>query len=207
MAKKTFMLENRDSASRNKIQNNLVQRMEIEEYQTKVDYQMLQVTEEDKKQLINLEQIVVKKQEIISTSLMDISMALYDAQKILSRKEGGDGTFSKWFTQLGLSKPFVYRCLDKYKLYLISNMETVMDLTTRETTMITKALNNKELSEADKKAKLKQTIQDRKNLELTLKDKKEELEILKEEIKLQKQQIAIIKELEKSMKQELKSSL
>lgn len=207
MAKKNFMLGNRDSASRNKIQNNLVQRMEIEEYQTKVDYQMLQVTEEDKKQLINLEQIVVKKQEIISTSLMDISMALYDAQKILSRKKGGDGTFSKWFTQLGLSKPFVYRCLDKYKLYLISNMETVMDLTTRETTMITKALNNKELSEADKKAKLKQTIQDRKNLELTLKDKKEELEILKEEIKLQKQQIAIIKELEKSMKQELKSSL
>lgn len=207
MAKKNFMLGNRDSASRNKIQNNLVQRMEIEEYQTKVDYQMLQVTEEDKQQLINLEQIVVKKQEIISTSLMDISMALYDAQKILSRKKGGDGTFSKWFTQLGLSKPFVYRCLDKYKLYLISNMETVMDLTTRETTMITKALNNKELSEADKKAKLKQTIQDRKNLELTLKDKKEELEILKEEIKLQKQQIAIIKELEKSMKQELKSSL
>ena len=173
-------------------------------------------------------------------------MALYDAQKILSRKEGGDGTFSKWFTQLGLSKPFVYRCLDKYKLYLISNMETVMDLTARETTMITKALNNKEIEKAEvidiinsdnivkaieekikgpeqeeevdidyfkelsldeKKEKLKQTTRDRKNLELTLKDKKEELEILKEEIKLQKQQIAIIKELEKSMKQELKSTL
>lgn len=91
MAKKNFMLGNRDSASRNKIQNNLVQRMEIEEYQTKVDYQMLQVTEEDKKQLINLEQIVVKKQEIISTSLMDISIALYDAKKYFLKKKEEKG--------------------------------------------------------------------------------------------------------------------
>ena len=117
-----------------------------------------------------------------------------------------------------------------------------MDLTVKETAMITKALNNKEIEEAevidiissdnivkaienkikgpeqeeevdieyfkelsldDKKEKLKQTTKDRKNLELTLKSKKEELEILKEEIKLQKEKIAIIKELEKVMKTEL----
>lgn len=150
----------------------------------------------------------------------------------------------KWFEQLGLSKSFVYRCLDKYNLYLISNMQTVMDLTVKETSMITKVLNNKEIEETEvidiinsdnvikaieekikgpeqeeevdidyfkelsldeKKEKLKQTTRDRKNLELSLKDKKVEFEALKEEIKLQKQQIAIIKEFEKSMKVELKN--
>ena len=242
MAKKTFMLGNRENLDRNQIQNNLTQIINTDNYVSKVDYQMLQVEEREKVKLIELEQILIKKKETISSSLMDMSTALYNAQKILSRKEGGDGTFSKWFTQLGLSKPFVYRCLDKYNLYLISNMQTVMDLTVRETSMITKALNNKEIEEAevidiissdnivkaienkikgpeqeeevdieyfkelsldDKKEKLKQTTKDRKNLELTLKSKKEELEILKEEIKLQKEKIAIIKELEKVMKAEL----
>lgn len=246
MAKKTFMLGNRDNLNRNQIQNNLTQIINTNTYTPKVDYQMLQVDETEKIKLIELEQIVVKKQEIISSSLMDISMALYDAQKILSREKVGDGTFIKWIEQLGLSRPFVYRCLDKYKLYLISNMETVMDLTARETTMITKALNNKEIEEAevidiinsdniakaieykikgpeepeevdidyfkelsldDKKEKLKQTTKDRKNLELLLKEKREELEILKEEIKLQKEKIAVIKELEKSMKAELENNV
>lgn len=246
MAKKTFMLGNRENLNRNQIQNNLTQIINTNTYVSKVDYQMLQVDENEKIQLLELEQVVIKKQEAISNSLMDISTALYNAQKILSRKEGGDGTFSKWFMQLGLSKPFVYRCLDKYNLYLISNMQTVMDLTVRETSMITKALNNKEIEEAeiidiissdnivkaiedkikgpeqeeevdieyfkelsldDKKEKLKLTTKDRKNLELTLKNKKEELEILKEEIKLQKEKIAIIKELEKSMKTEIKKTL
>lgn len=246
MAKKTFMLGNRDNLNRNQIQNNLTQIINTNAYVSKVDYQMLQVEEEDKIQLIELEQVVVKKQEVISSSLMDMSTALYNAKKILSKKERGEGIFMKWFEQLGLSKSFVYRCLDKYNLYLISNMQTVMDLTVKETSMITKALNNKEIEEAevvdiinsdniakaiedkikgpeqeeevdidyfkelsleDKKEKLKQTTKDRKNLELLLKEKREELEALKEEIKLQKEKIAIIKELEKSMKIELENSL
>lgn len=245
MASKTFMLGNRN-IKRDNLQANIAKNIEPTTYKSKVDYEMLQVNENEKIELIKLEQIVIKKQEAISTSLMDMSTALYDAQKILSREKVGDGTFIKWIEQLGLSRPFVYRCLDKYKLYLISNMEAVMDLTARETTMITKALNNKEIEEAevidiissdniakaieykikgpeepeevdidyfkelsldDKKEKLKQTTKDRKNLELTLKSKKEELEILKEEIKLQKEKIAIIKELEKSMKAELKNNV
>lgn len=244
MAKKTFMLGNRENLNRNQIQNNLTQIINTNNYISKVDYQMLQVEEEDKIQLIELEQVVVKKQEAISSSLMDMSTALHNAQKILSREKVGDGTFIKWFEQLGLSKSFVYRCLDKYKLYLISNMETVMDLTVKETTMITKALNNKEIEETEvidiissdniikaiedktkgpeqeeeidieyfkelsideKKEKLKQTTKDRKNLEITLKNKREELEILKEEIKKAKQEISLIKELEKNMKIEMQN--
>ncbi len=243
MASKTFMLGNRN-IKRDNLQANIAKNIEPTTYKSKVDYEMLQVNENEKIELIKLEQIVIKKQEAISTSLMDMSTALYDAQKILSREKVGDGTFMKWFEQLGLSKSFVYRCLDKYKLYLISNMETVMDLTVKETTMITKALNNKEIEEAEvidiissdniikaiedktkgpeqeeeidieyfkelsideKKEKLKQTTKDRKNLEITLKNKREELEILKEEIKKAKQEISLIKELEKNMKIEMQN--
>lgn len=55
----------------------------------------------------------------------------------------------RWCEQLNLSRAFVYRCLDKYKLFLISNMEAVMDLTVRETSMITKALKNNYIEEAE----------------------------------------------------------
>lgn len=81
---------------------------------------------------------------------MELSTALYNAQQILSqRSENGDGRFYSWFEQLGLSKSFVYRCLEKYKLYLISNMEIVMDLTVKEASMITKALNSNVIKEEE----------------------------------------------------------
>lgn len=150
MAKKSFNLnKNNIYTNRAAIKNNIETIIPANTYESKVNYKELDVTEEEKVQLINCEQIVIKKQEAISLSLMELSTALYNAQQILSRKQSGDGTFSKWFEQLKLSKPFVYRCLDKYKLYLISNMETVMDLTVKETSMITKALKNKEIEEAE----------------------------------------------------------
>lgn len=150
MAKKSFNLsKNNVYSNRNAIKNNINTIIPANTYESKVNYKELNVTEEEKIQLINCEQIVVKKQEAISLSLMELSTALYNAQQILSREKLGDGRFFSWFGQLGLSKSFVYRCLDKYKLYLISNMETVMDLTVKETAMITKALNNKEIEEAE----------------------------------------------------------
>lgn len=151
MAKKSFNLnKNNVYTNRNAIKNNVNTIIPAAVYESKVNYTELNVTNEEKTQLINYEQIVVKKQEAISLSLMELSTALYNAQQILSqRSENGDGRFYSWFGQLGLSKSFVYRCLDKYKLYLISNMETVMDLTVKETAMITKALKNKDIEEAE----------------------------------------------------------
>lgn len=150
MAKKSFNLnKNNVYTNRNAIKNNVNAVIPANTYETKINYKELDVTKEERIQLINCEQIVIKKQETISLSLMELSTALYNAQQILSREKAGDGRFLKWFEQLNLSKSFVYRCLDKYRLYLISNMETVMDLTVKETTMITKALNNKEIEEAE----------------------------------------------------------
>lgn len=151
MTKKSFNLnKNNIYTNRNAIKNNINTIIPATMYESKVNYTELNVTNEEKTQLINYEQIIVKKQETISLSLMELSTALYNAQQILSqRSENGDGRFYSWFGQLGLSKSFVYRCLDKYKLYLISNMETVMDLTVKETAMITKALKNKDIEEAE----------------------------------------------------------
>lgn len=149
MGKKFNLSNNKTYTNRTAIKNNVNTIMPTNNYQSKVDYTNLNVTNEEKVQLINYEQIVVKKQEAVSLSLMELSTALYNAQQILSQKQDGDGSFTKWFEQLNLSKPFVYRCLSKYKLYLISNMETVMDLTVKETAMITKALNNNDIKEAE----------------------------------------------------------
>lgn len=150
MAKKSFNLsKNNTYSNRNAVRNNVNTIIPATVYESKVDYSLLKVTSEEKEQLITCEQIIVKKQETISLSLMEMSTALYNAQQILSQKQDGDGSFSKWFEQLNLSKAFVYRCLDKYKLYLISNIETVMDLTVKETAMITKALNNHYIKEAE----------------------------------------------------------
>lgn len=149
MGKKFNLSNNKTYTNRAAIKNNVNVIISNNNYQSKIDYTILNVTNEEKIQLINYEQIVVKKQEAISLSLMELSTALYNAQQILSQKQDGDGSFTKWFEQLNLSKAFVYRCLSKYKLYLISNMETVMDLTVKETAMITKALNNNDIKEAE----------------------------------------------------------
>lgn len=151
MAKKSFNLnKNNIYTNRTAIKNNVNTIIPANTYESKVNYKELDVTEEEKVQLINCEQIIIKKQEAISLSLMELSTALYNAQQILSqRSESGDGTFLKWCEELKLSRAFVYRCLDKYRLYLISNMETVMDLTVKETSMITKALKNKEIEETE----------------------------------------------------------
>lgn len=152
MAKgKKFDLSKRNSyVNKNAIKNNVTTLLTNPVYESKVDYTELNVTEEEKGQLVNYEQVIFKKQETISVSLMEMSTALYNAQQILSKKvENGEGRFYSWFQQLNLSKSFVYRCLDKYKLYLISNMETVMDLTVKETAMITKALKDNAIQEDD----------------------------------------------------------
>lgn len=150
MAKKFNLSKNKTFNNKTAIQNNLNTIITNPTYESKVDYTSLQVTSEEKTQLINYEQVITKKREAISLSLMELSTALYNAQQILSqRSENGDGRFYSWFEQLGLSKSFVYRCLEKYKLYLISNMEIVMDLTVKEASMITKALNSNVIKEEE----------------------------------------------------------
>lgn len=150
MGKKSFNFSgNKSFVNKEMIKNNVSTLISKPVYESKINYTELNVTDNEKEQLINYEQVIINKQAAISVSLMEMSTALYNAQQILSREKVGDGTFIKWFEQLKLSKSFVYRCLDKYKLYLISNMETVMDLTVKETSMITKALKENTIKEAE----------------------------------------------------------
>ena len=95
MAKKSFNLsKNNTYSNRNAVRNNVNTIIPSTIYESKVNYTELNVTNEEKTQLINYEQIIVKKQEAISLSLMELSTALYNAQQILSqRSENGDGDF------------------------------------------------------------------------------------------------------------------
>lgn len=149
MAKKFNLSKNKSFNNKSIIQDNLNTIIINPTYESKIDYTLLEVAGEEKIQLIQCEQIISEKQKNISISLMEMSTALYNAQQILSNRENGDGTFTKWFTGLGLDKSFVYRCLDKYNLYLISNMETVMNLTVKETSLISRALKENKIEEAE----------------------------------------------------------
>lgn len=87
MAKKFNLSKNNTYNNREVIKNNLNSLIVKNDYETKINYFDLGVTEEEKEQLVNYEQVIIKKQEIISISLMEISTALYSAQNILSQRK------------------------------------------------------------------------------------------------------------------------
>lgn len=224
MAKKSFLNNKQNKPlylKKTEVKEGLQEIINVSTYKSNIDYNILNVDENEKKELIECEEIIIKKQEAISISLMELSTALYKAQQILSQKEAGDGTFTKWYEQLKLSKNFVYRALNKYKLYLISNIETVMDLTVKETTALTKALNDNVIQEAEvieiinsddiinklkdiySKDEEKTVVDISSFIQLSLKEQKEQLNQIKKDKKI------IIDELNLKKKQleELKNEI
>lgn len=67
----------------------------------------------------------------ISKKLADQSKAFYEAQQMLSKKQGGDGTFTEWILDLGFSRSYVYNAINSYNMFLSYSTEKIFELPSR----------------------------------------------------------------------------
>lgn len=93
----------------------------VKKYHSEYDYQSIK--DEDKEKLVNFEEEITINREEINNNYFKIAKNLYEANSILASYDKTNGTFIKWFENLGLKKTFVYNSIKRYNLFLISKNE------------------------------------------------------------------------------------
>jgi len=88
---------------------------EFDTYQTNYNYSQIE-NNEDKNILLKYEFSIINSLKTITKNYKDVCEKLYQAHALLANHE--NGVFVSWFTSMNLDKSFVYRCLDRYNVYL-----------------------------------------------------------------------------------------
>lgn len=154
-------------------EKNDVSAIVVDKYTPKINYGELEITPQEKENLIEYEKGVLFHGSKMQDHLLGISENLYKAQMLLADHRGG--TFYKWFEGLGLKKDFVYMCIKRYDLYLKYKREEVMKLPDRvvkEVVKLSKDLSEERVYEIIEASKPNEKIKEFKNwlLEKSLKE-------------------------------------
>lgn len=120
----------------------------VEVYESRIDYSIFEIDEEQTQKLKECEKIAVRGMKRTAKALLEIGEAFKEAQAILVHdKKGG---FLGWYEALGLKKDFVYMTLNRYSLYLEQNRrEEIASLPDR----VIKAVVSKKLNLTEKEIK------------------------------------------------------
>ena len=210
-----------------KVQNEIV---------TKIDYAKFNLDDETVFYLKEREVILNHSSKQISKNLAEQSKAFYEAQQMLSERQGGDGTFIEWYTELGFSRQYVYRAVNAYSMFLSYNSEKIFELPVRVREELYKRKDELEeaevieiisdekpqnkLKEIEKAKTEKEELEKYKDIDndldkyqLELKeqknliyDKKIELEKVKEQYDKLKKELQELKETEKELMVKIKIS-
>lgn len=86
-------------------------------YQTKYNYLNIN-DDKDKELLFQYEFVISNSISQINKNLRNICEKLFLAQSLLANYDNNQGAFVSWFTSFDIDKNFVYRCIDRYKVYL-----------------------------------------------------------------------------------------
>lgn len=114
-----------------------------DKYVSVIDYDIFEISSEEKDKLIELEKIALDNAKKINDHLFSLGEIFYNAQKLLSHCN--KGTFLVWIDKLGFKKTFVYEVLDKYNLYLKYNNNKVFELSNRSVREVKKLDEEKAL--------------------------------------------------------------
>lgn len=210
-----------------KVQNQIV---------SKIDYSKYNLDEETTEFLLEREFLLTHTSKEISKNLAEQSKAFYEAQQKLSEKQGGDGTFMEWIEDLGYSRPYVYRAINAYDMFLSYNTEKIFELPARvrqelykkrdelDEAVVIEIISDdepqKKLKEIEKVKTQQEELEKYKGIDTDLKryqvelkiqkgliyDKKIELEKAKEEYDKLKRELQKLKETEKELTIKIKIS-
>ena len=103
-------------------ENNNFQKNDIAKRETinNINYDELDVTEEQKNKLIDCEQNIKFHTEKIAVHIEKFSKALYEANQVFANHNKNEGLWRKWLENVGIKKDKANMVIRKYKLFLQS---------------------------------------------------------------------------------------
>ena len=85
--------------------------------------------ETTKNELLQKEEIAKRNIMQIQRNTIELGKVLYETQELLANNK--NGAFNGWFLNLGLKKDFVYREIQRYKIFLKYHNEKIKELSIR----------------------------------------------------------------------------
>lgn len=99
------------------------------EVKIKSNFDYSEFSEKEKEILIELEERMLHSKDILATQLKKVAEILFEAQEIFANNK--NGSFGKWYENLGYKKDFVYMCLDRKNLALKYDNKEIYQLPER----------------------------------------------------------------------------
>lgn len=97
----------------------------IDVYQSNYDYTEIS-SDGDRAELYKFEVTIVDNLKHLTRNFKEVCQKLFNAQQLLANHDKSNGMFYKWFESMSLDKNFVYRCIERYKLYLDSQKDVYL---------------------------------------------------------------------------------
>jgi hypothetical protein len=134
--------------------------------------------ETTRNELLQKEEIAKRNIMQIQRNTIELGKILYETQELLANNK--NGAFNGWFLNLGLKKDFVYREIQRYKIFLKYHNEKIKELSIRTIKYIsTNEMPEEqviEIIEAEEPSKKIDEIEKNLKQEVTLEEKIKNLE-------------------------------
>lgn len=100
----------------NAILAELKETIEVSKHQSLFDFDKFNINERDKKQVLELEEVILENIKRHTKSLFEICKSIYEIKLILARDT--DTTFVEWYTANGFTKDKISELTKRYELYM-----------------------------------------------------------------------------------------
>jgi len=134
--------------------------------------------ETTRNELLQKEEIAKRNIMQIQRNTIELGKILYETQELLANNK--NGAFNGWFLNLGLKKDFVYREIQRYKIFLKYHNEKIKELSIRTIKYISSNEMPEEqvieIIEAEEPSKKIDEIEKNLKQEVTLEEKIKNLE-------------------------------
>ena len=97
--------------------NMIIQENKIEGYESNFNYNEFGVETEEKEYFIKKEQKLLNLGQQVVKATLEIGKELFEVQEKIAIRDKNSGMFVMWFENLGLKKDFVYREINRWKMY------------------------------------------------------------------------------------------
>jgi len=103
---------------------------QVAETTSNFDFKFYGIEDEiTKNELLQKEEIAKRNIMQIQRNTIELGKVLYETQELLANNK--NGAFNGWFLNLGLKKDFVYREIQRYKIFLKYHNEKIKELSVR----------------------------------------------------------------------------
>lgn len=109
----------------------VIQVNEIQKYESSFNYGEFELESEEKEYFIEKEQRLINLGQRVIKATLEIGKELSEVQDKISSKNKNNGMFVAWFENLGLKKDYVYREINRWKMFEKYKIPTIAEASIR----------------------------------------------------------------------------